>query len=46
MLKKHLDVLPAKRLSGKKSSLLLALEVVPQARYKEIFLVSELGVQP
>jgi hypothetical protein len=46
ILKKGLDVLPAKRLSGKKSSLLLALEVVSQARYKEIFLVSELGVQP
>jgi hypothetical protein len=46
VLKKGLDVLPAKRLSGEKSSLLLALEVMPKARHKKIFLVSELGVQP
>jgi hypothetical protein len=46
ILKKGLDVLPAKRLPGKKSSLLLAHKVVSQARDKEIFLVSELGVQP
>jgi hypothetical protein len=46
MLKKSLDVLPAKRFSGEKSSLLLALKVVSQTRYKEIFLASELGIKP
>ncbi len=46
ILEKSLDVFPAKRLLGEKTSLLLALKVVPQASYKEIFLVSELGVQP
>ena len=34
ILKKSLDVLPAKRLPGEKSSLFLAVQVVPQARYK------------
>jgi hypothetical protein len=46
MLKKILDVLPAKRLSGEKSSLLLAFKVVPKASNKKIFLVSELAIQP
>jgi hypothetical protein len=46
ILEKGLDVLPAKRLLGEKPSLLLALEIVPKARYKKIFLVSELGIQP
>ena len=46
ILKKRLDVFPAKRLSGKKSSFFLALKVVPKTRYKEIFLVPEFGVQP
>jgi hypothetical protein len=44
ILKKSLDVLPAKRLSGEKSSLLLAFKVMPKARHKEVFLVSELSV--
>jgi hypothetical protein len=46
ILEKSLDVLPAKRLLGQKSPLPLALKIVPKARYKEIFLVSELGIQP
>jgi hypothetical protein len=46
ILEKILDVLPAKRLSREKSSLFLAFEVVPKARHKKIFLVSELGVKP
>jgi hypothetical protein len=46
ILKKSLDVLPPKRLSGEQSSLLLALEIMPKARHKKIFLVSEFGVQP
>jgi hypothetical protein len=43
---KSLDVLPAKRLLGEKPSLLLALKIVPKARYKKFFLVSELCIQP
>jgi hypothetical protein len=35
MLEKSLDVVPAKRLLGKKPSLLLGLKVVPKARYKQ-----------
>jgi hypothetical protein len=46
IFEKCLDVLPAKRLLGEKPSLLLALKIVPKARYKKIFLVSELRIQP
>src|SRR6202043_804020 len=46
ILEKYLDVLPAQRLPGQKSSLPLALKIVAKARHKKIFLVSELGVQP
>src|SRR5580692_10890808 len=46
ILKKSLDVLPAKGLSGEKSSLLLALKIVAKARNKKIILVSELGIEP
>jgi hypothetical protein len=46
ILEKSLDVLPAKRLPGEKSPLLLALKIVPKARYKQIFLVSKLRIEP
>jgi hypothetical protein len=46
ILKKSLDVLPAKRLSGEKSSLLLSLKVMSKTRHKKIALASELGIQP
>jgi hypothetical protein len=46
ILEKSLDVPPSKRLLGEKPSLLLALKIVPKARYKKIFLVSELRIQP
>jgi hypothetical protein len=46
ILDKILDVLPAKRLPGENSSLLLTLKVMPQTGNKEIFLVSEFAVQP
>jgi hypothetical protein len=43
ILEKSLDVLPAKRLLGEEPSLLLALKIVPKARYKEIFPLGRLG---
>jgi hypothetical protein len=43
---KSLYVVPAKRLPAEKPSLLLLLEIVPQARYKKIFLVPELCIKP
>jgi hypothetical protein len=46
MIEESLDVFPTKRLIGKKSPLLLGIKVVPKARYKQIFLVPELGIQP
>jgi hypothetical protein len=46
MLEESLDVFPTKRLIGKKPPLLLGIKVVPKARYKQIFLVPELGIQP
>ena len=45
ILEKRFDVLPAKGLFGEKSSLVLALKVAPKAGQKEIFFVSELGVE-
>jgi hypothetical protein len=46
ILEKSFDVTPTKRLLGKKPPLPLALKVVPKARHKKIFLVTELGIQP
>jgi hypothetical protein len=46
VLEKGLDVIPAERLLGEKPPLPLALKVVPKARYKKIFLVSEFRIQP
>jgi hypothetical protein len=46
ILEKSLDVLPAKRLLGKKSPLPLALKVMPQARHEKIFLVAKLRIEP
>jgi hypothetical protein len=46
ILEKNLDIVPAKRFLGEKPPLLLALKIVPKARYEKIFLVSELRIQP
>jgi hypothetical protein len=46
ILKERLDVLPTERLLSEKPPFSLALEVMPKARYKKIFLVTELRIQP
>jgi hypothetical protein len=46
VLKKRLDVLPAKRLFGQGPAFPLALKIVTKARNKKIFFISELGIQP
>jgi hypothetical protein len=43
---KGLDVVPAKRLPGQKPPLRLALKIMAKARYKEIFLVPKLRIEP
>jgi hypothetical protein len=44
ILEKALDVVPTERLLREKTPLPLALKIVPKARHKKIFLVSELRI--